>query len=127
MLTVRLDQVSVSRVEGTVISQRPHQPEPQARITIAIANLPAPALEQALSRCTEAAAYAFAISNRLIDEPSSFWNAFTLQPGSTTITDSGRHWSSAPRARIASMMRFALARVSMGYFPASVSRNGLAG
>ena len=61
MLTVRLDQVSVSRVEGTVVSQRPHQPEPQARITIAIANLPAPALELVLSRCTEAGAFAFVV------------------------------------------------------------------
>lgn len=61
MLTVRLDQVSPSRVEGTVISQRVHQPEPQAQITIAIANLPAPALELALSRCTEAGAFAFVV------------------------------------------------------------------
>ena len=61
MLTVRLDRVSASRVEGTVVSQRPHQPEPQARITIAIANLPAPALELVLSRCTEAGAYSFVV------------------------------------------------------------------
>jgi 16S rRNA (uracil1498-N3)-methyltransferase len=61
MLTVRLDEVTVSRVEGTVVSQRPHQPEPQARITIAIANLPAPALELVLSRCTEAGAHAFVV------------------------------------------------------------------
>ena len=61
MLTVRLDEVSQSRVEGTVISQRPHQPEPTARITIAIANLPAPALELVLSRCTEAGAFAFVV------------------------------------------------------------------
>jgi len=61
ILTVRLDHVSQSRVEGTVISQRPHQPEPTARITIAIANLPAPALELVLSRCTEAGAFAFVV------------------------------------------------------------------
>jgi 16S rRNA (uracil1498-N3)-methyltransferase len=61
MLTARLDHVSPSRVEGTVISQRPHQPEPVARITIAIANLPAPALELVLSRCTEAGAHAFVV------------------------------------------------------------------
>jgi 16S rRNA (uracil1498-N3)-methyltransferase len=59
MLTVRLDSVSTDRVEGVVVAERPHQPEPQARITIAIANLPAPALELVLSRCTEAGAYAF--------------------------------------------------------------------
>ena len=61
MLTVRLDHVSQARVEGEVISQRPHNPEPVARITIAIANLPAPALELVLSRCTEAGAHAFVV------------------------------------------------------------------
>ena len=61
LLTVRLDHVSQTRVEGTVVSQRPHQPEPEARITIAIANLPAPALELVLSRCTEAGACAFVV------------------------------------------------------------------
>jgi 16S rRNA (uracil1498-N3)-methyltransferase len=59
MLTVRLDAVSPDRVEGAVVSERPHEPEPVARITIAIANLPAPALELVLSRCTEAGAFAF--------------------------------------------------------------------
>jgi 16S rRNA (uracil1498-N3)-methyltransferase len=59
MLTVRLDAVSPDRVEGEVVSERPHQPEPVARITIAVANLPAPALELVLSRCTEAGAFAF--------------------------------------------------------------------
>jgi 16S rRNA (uracil1498-N3)-methyltransferase len=59
MLTVRLDAVSPERVEGDVVSERPHKPEPVARITIGIANLPAPALELVLSRCTEAGAFAF--------------------------------------------------------------------
>ncbi len=59
MLTVRLDAVSPDRVEGVVVAERPHDPEPAAHITIAIANLPAPALELVLSRCTEAGAYAF--------------------------------------------------------------------
>ncbi len=59
MLTVRLDLVSPSRVEGIVVSEREHQPEPVARIAIAIANLPAPALELVLSRCTEAGASGF--------------------------------------------------------------------
>src|SRR6266487_980996 len=45
--------------------------------------------------------------------PSSFLNAFTLQPGSTTITDSGRQSSSAPRLRMASMRRSAWSRVIM--------------
>ena len=59
MLTVRLDAVSPERVEGAVVSERQHQSEPGARITIAIANLPAAALELVLSRCTEAGAFAF--------------------------------------------------------------------
>jgi len=42
-----------------VLAEREHHPEPEARITIAIAQLPAPALELVLSRCTEAGAYAF--------------------------------------------------------------------
>jgi 16S rRNA (uracil1498-N3)-methyltransferase len=61
MLTVKLDSVSASSVEGTVIAETPHQPEPTARITIAIANLPAPSLDLALSRCTEAGAHAFVV------------------------------------------------------------------
>ena len=61
LLTVRLDKVSVERVEGVVVAEREHHPEPEARITIAIAQLPAPALELALSRCTEAGAFAFHI------------------------------------------------------------------
>lgn len=61
LLTVRLDVVSPQRVEGTVVAERPHDPEPAAHITIAIANLPAPALELVLSRCTEAGAYAFVV------------------------------------------------------------------
>jgi 16S rRNA (uracil1498-N3)-methyltransferase len=61
LLTVRLDHVSTARVEGDVVSERVHQPEPEAHITIAIANLPAPALELVLSRCTEVGAFAFHI------------------------------------------------------------------
>ncbi len=61
MLTVRLDRVSADRVEGTVLAEREHRPEPSARIVIAIANLPAPALELVLSRCTEAGAFGFCV------------------------------------------------------------------
>jgi 16S rRNA (uracil1498-N3)-methyltransferase len=61
MLSVKVDVVSVGRVEGNVVAERPHQPEPPANITIAIANLPAQALELVLSRCTEAGAYAFVV------------------------------------------------------------------
>ncbi len=59
LLTLRLDHVSPDRVEGAVVAEREHRPEPDARITIAIANLPAPALELVLSRCTEVGAFAF--------------------------------------------------------------------
>jgi 16S rRNA (uracil1498-N3)-methyltransferase len=59
LLTVRLDRVSPDRVEGVVESERKHEPEPAAHITIAVANLPGPALELVLSRCTEAGAYGF--------------------------------------------------------------------
>lgn len=83
MLTVRLDRVSPSRVEGTVVSQRPHKPEPQAHITIAIANLPAPALELALSRCTEAGAYAFVVfqAERSVGRGDKLerWNTITRE------------------------------------------------
>lgn len=61
MLTVRLDSVSPVTVAGTVIAERPHHPEAIARVTIAIANLPAPALDLVLSRCTEAGAYGFVV------------------------------------------------------------------
>ncbi len=59
LLTVRLDKVSPDRVEGLIVGEREHHPEPEARVTIAIAQLPAPALELVLSRCTEAGAFAF--------------------------------------------------------------------
>jgi 16S rRNA (uracil1498-N3)-methyltransferase len=61
MLTLRLDLVSAERVEGAVVAEHAHNPEPAARIVIAIAHLPAPALELVLSRCTEAGAFAFHI------------------------------------------------------------------
>ena len=59
MLTVHLDHVSTERIEGSVVAERAHRPEPVARIAIAIANLPAPALDLVLSRCTEVGAFAF--------------------------------------------------------------------
>jgi 16S rRNA (uracil1498-N3)-methyltransferase len=61
LLTVRLDRVSAERVEGVIVAEREHTPEPEARITIAIAHLPAPALELVLSRCTEIGAFSFRI------------------------------------------------------------------
>jgi 16S rRNA (uracil1498-N3)-methyltransferase len=59
ILTLRLDSVSDELVAGAIVAERVHRPEPEARITIAIANLPAPALDLVLSRCTEAGAFAF--------------------------------------------------------------------
>jgi 16S rRNA (uracil1498-N3)-methyltransferase len=59
MLTLRLDRVSPELVEGTVVAEREHTPEPRARIVIGIAQLPAPALELVLSRCTEGGAVSF--------------------------------------------------------------------
>jgi len=59
MLTLRLDRVAPDRVEGVVVGERAHHPEAVARIVIAVAHLPAPALELVLSRCTEAGAFAF--------------------------------------------------------------------
>ncbi|MEA2629344.1 MAG: rRNA (uracil1498-N3)-methyltransferase [Chloroflexota bacterium] len=61
LLTVRLDRISPERVEGVVVAERPHNPEPAAKIVIAIAHLPAPALELVLSRCTEVGAFGFHI------------------------------------------------------------------
>jgi 16S rRNA (uracil1498-N3)-methyltransferase len=61
MLTVRLETVSADRVSGVVVSSVAHQPEPDARVTIGIANLPASSLELVWSRCTEAGALAFVV------------------------------------------------------------------
>jgi 16S rRNA (uracil1498-N3)-methyltransferase len=59
VLTLRLESISPERVEGEIIAERLHRPEPAAQITIAIANLPAAALDLVLSRCTEAGAFGF--------------------------------------------------------------------
>jgi 16S rRNA (uracil1498-N3)-methyltransferase len=59
MLSVRLETVYPERVEGVIVAEREHRPEPTTRVIVAIANLPAPALELVLSRCTEVGAAAF--------------------------------------------------------------------
>lgn len=59
LLAVRLDSVSAREVVGTVVEARAHQPEPTARVTMAIAMLPAVGLEHILSRCTELGAAGF--------------------------------------------------------------------
>ena len=59
LLSVRLEAVSSREVVGTVVATRPHQPEPGLRVTMALALLPAAALEHSLSRCTELGAARF--------------------------------------------------------------------
>lgn len=61
LLTVKLDSVSAATVEGTVVAETAHRPEPATRVTIAIANLPATSLDLVFSRCTEAGAHGFVV------------------------------------------------------------------
>jgi 16S rRNA (uracil1498-N3)-methyltransferase len=61
MLTVRLESVSVTRVEGVVAAAREHQPEPSRHVIVGISHLPSSSLELVLSRCTEVGASAFHI------------------------------------------------------------------
>jgi 16S rRNA (uracil1498-N3)-methyltransferase len=61
LLTVRLESVSVKRVEGAILAEREHRPEPARNVIVAIAHLPAVSLELVLSRCTEVGAAAFHI------------------------------------------------------------------
>jgi 16S rRNA (uracil1498-N3)-methyltransferase len=61
LLTIRLDAVTHARVTGLVVAEALHQPEPIARVTIAVAMLPASALELALARCTEVGAAGFVL------------------------------------------------------------------
>jgi 16S rRNA (uracil1498-N3)-methyltransferase len=59
LLSVRLLQVSSGWVIGHVVDERPHDPEPERRVTLAVAMLPASSLDLVLSRCTEAGADSF--------------------------------------------------------------------
>jgi 16S rRNA (uracil1498-N3)-methyltransferase len=61
LLTVRLDSVSVKRVEGAILAEVEHRPEPARHVVVAISHLPAVSLELVLSRCTEVGAAAFHI------------------------------------------------------------------
>jgi RsmE family RNA methyltransferase len=61
LLTVRLTAVDQSLVVGLVEEERPHQPEPERQVVLALAMLPAPSLDLVLSRCTEAGAAAFVL------------------------------------------------------------------
>jgi 16S rRNA (uracil1498-N3)-methyltransferase len=59
LLTVRLETVGPERVTGWVEAEVEHRPEPARPVTLAIAMLPAAALELTFSRCTEAGAAGF--------------------------------------------------------------------
>ncbi|MGI8562704.1 MAG: RsmE family RNA methyltransferase [Candidatus Dormibacter sp.] len=59
LLQVRLEAVTATLVTGWVEEERPHRPEPERQITLAVAVLPASSLDLVLSRCTEAGASAF--------------------------------------------------------------------
>jgi 16S rRNA (uracil1498-N3)-methyltransferase len=59
LLTVRLEAVSPQLVRGRIEADVEHHPEPAVAVTLAVAMLPASALELVLSRCTEAGAAAF--------------------------------------------------------------------
>lgn len=61
LLTMRLTSVSTTRVEGDVVAEVEHRPEPSRDVIVGISHLPAPALELVLSRCTEVGAAAFHI------------------------------------------------------------------
>jgi 16S rRNA (uracil1498-N3)-methyltransferase len=59
VMTVRLAAVAPELVTGIVEEERRHQPEPAISVTMALAMLPASALDEALSRCTELGAASF--------------------------------------------------------------------
>jgi 16S rRNA (uracil1498-N3)-methyltransferase len=59
LLSVRLEVVSSAAVRGRVVEEVAHQPEPRRQVRLVVAMLPASALEQVLSRCTEAGAAEF--------------------------------------------------------------------
>src|SRR5215467_6616148 len=59
LLTVRLDSVSPTRINGFVEAEVEHHPEPELSISVAVAMLPGASLELVLSRCTEAGAARF--------------------------------------------------------------------
>lgn len=72
LLRVRLESVSPTSVSGRVVAEFEHDPEPARAITVAVALLPASALDLVLSRCTEAGAAAFMLvqAERCIARPA---------------------------------------------------------
>jgi 16S rRNA (uracil1498-N3)-methyltransferase len=61
LLTVKVETVGRGVVGGRVVAAVPHRPEPARHVVVAIAGLPAAALDVVLSRCTEVGASAFHI------------------------------------------------------------------
>lgn len=61
LLTVRLESISSTKVEGVIAAEREHQPEPTRHVIVGISHLPSQSLELVLSRCTEVGASAFHI------------------------------------------------------------------
>ena len=61
LLTVRLQEVDPALVVGRVEEEREHRPEPEREVVLAVAMLPAPALDLVLSRGTEVGAAAFVL------------------------------------------------------------------
>lgn len=59
LLTVRLESVGSDLVVGRVEAEVEHRPEPARAVEVAVAMLPASALEHVLSRCTEIGAAGF--------------------------------------------------------------------
>jgi 16S rRNA (uracil1498-N3)-methyltransferase len=59
VMRVRLAAVAPELVTGIVEEERRHQPEPPVSVTMALAMLPASALDEALARCTELGASGF--------------------------------------------------------------------
>jgi 16S rRNA (uracil1498-N3)-methyltransferase len=59
LLTVEVETAGGDRVTGVVVGARPHRPEPRTATYLALAMLPAPALEESLARCTELGAAGF--------------------------------------------------------------------
>jgi len=61
LMSVRLASVAPELVSGLVEDERPHRPEPPVAVTMGLALLPAAALDEALSRCTELGAAGFVL------------------------------------------------------------------
>lgn len=61
LLTVEIENAGPDRVTGVVVESREHRPEPAVAIHLALAQLPASALEEALARCTELGAAGFVL------------------------------------------------------------------